>query len=190
VFCIENSHDSCFSDDSDEPSGNLIHLPRRLLAGTACKKVKRVRTAAGKREENDSSDEDDDLDSQATGGWSRKDPALVGSKIPDFSTIELPEDVVEAAQGYNAYDYYKLFQPDSYAEMVVEQSKLYGGQKDLLKAAAQVDLDTYRYILLNIYCIFLFRSKFITCLLYLHKSTVFLLCLHVSVTVTFCHQVH
>jgi hypothetical protein len=68
VFGVENSHDSCFLDDSDEPSGNLIHLPRCLLAGTACKKVNRTRIVAGKWEEDDSRDEAGDLGSQAAGG--------------------------------------------------------------------------------------------------------------------------
>ncbi len=160
MFGVENSHYSCFSDDSDEPFGNPIHLPRRLLAGTACKKVKRARTTAGKQEEDDRIDEDDDV-GKTTGGWSLKDPALVGSKIPDFSTTELPKDVVEGAQGYNAYDYYELFRSNSYAEMVVKQSKLYGGQKDLLKAPTQVDLDTYRYITLIIYFSVYFHSDYL-----------------------------
>jgi hypothetical protein len=54
---------------------------------------------------------------------------------------------VEASQGYNDYEYYKLFQLDSYPEIVVEPSKLCSGQKDLLKASAQVNLDTYRQII-------------------------------------------
>ncbi len=49
---------------------------------------------------------------------------------------------MEASQSYNAYEYYKLFQLDSYPEIVVEPSKLCNGQKDLLKASAQVNLDT------------------------------------------------
>jgi hypothetical protein len=51
---------------------------------------------------------------------------------------------VEASQGYNAYEYFKLFQLDSYPEIVVEPSKLCSGQKDPMKASAQVNLGTYR----------------------------------------------
>jgi hypothetical protein len=133
------------SDDSDEPAGKVLHLPRRLLAAGAHKKVKRAKISTGRLvQEADTSD--DDIEDQETDreSWSRKNPQLVGTNIPDFSKLELPDEVVASIGNYNAYDFYKLFQTEDYAKMVVEQSQLYGGQKDLLRAAAQVNIDTYR----------------------------------------------
>lgn len=38
-----------------------------------------------------------------------------------------------------------MFQPDTFVDQVVEQSKLYAGQNDMQKAAAAVNSDIYRY---------------------------------------------
>lgn len=129
-----------YADASDEPTGELVHLPRNLLGGNAQKRIKRRRALAGTVDQETSSDEEDML----TNNWKRRDPGLVGSKVPDIIRPELPPEVIEAAASYNAYDYYKLFQPDSFVDTVVEQSKLYGGQKDMAKQAEMVNVNTYR----------------------------------------------
>jgi hypothetical protein len=133
------------SDDSDEPAGKILHLPRRLLAAAAQKKVKRAKTGAGRQEQEDNTSDEDIDDQEAGRSWSQKNPQLVGTKIPEFAKMVLPDEVIASIDDYNAYDFYKLFQPESFAKMVVDQSRLYGGQKDLLKAASQVNLDVYRY---------------------------------------------
>jgi hypothetical protein len=45
----------------------------------------------------------------------------------------------------SAYDYYRLFQSDSFANEVVYQSRLYAVQKGYNKALEQLSRDTYRY---------------------------------------------
>jgi hypothetical protein len=49
-----------------------------------------------------------------------------------------------AGLGTNAYDYYKLFQSDSFVTEIVYQSKLYAVQKGYQKSVDQVTSDTYR----------------------------------------------
>lgn len=92
----------------------------------------------------DHSDDEEEMAEGRGRPWKKKDPGLVGSKIPEFKKADVPDELTAAAANYTAYDYYKLFQPNEYAEMVVEQSKLYGGQKDMLRQASMVDMDTYR----------------------------------------------
>lgn len=87
----------------------------------------------------------ENIEAGRTGNWSQKDPELVGSRIPSRQKPILSEEIVAAARNWDtAYDYYKLFQPDSFADHVVEQSILYAGQHDMQKAAAAVDRDIYR----------------------------------------------
>lgn len=95
-------------------------------------------------EEDARSSDDEDVQADLQGAWVRRDPVLVGSNISDFKKPELSPEFIATAAGYTAYDFYKKFQPDEFAELVVDQSKLYGGQTDNLKAAAQVNVDTYR----------------------------------------------
>jgi hypothetical protein len=116
-----------------------------MLAGKAQKRVRRRRAAAGTQEQElNSTDEEDGGGDVVQRTWSKKNPRLVGSKIPDFERRELPAEIVTAAKDYDAYEYYKLFQPDDYVEKILEQSLLYAGQKDLQKAAANISMDTYR----------------------------------------------
>lgn len=115
------------------------------MAGRAHRRVKRAHATAGLHEQGEGSSDEEGGDVPGmTGSWSKKDPRLVGSKIPPLEKLELPEAVVAEAANYTAYDYYKLFQPDSFVEQVLEQSRLYGGQKDLHKAVASVNMNTYR----------------------------------------------
>jgi hypothetical protein len=134
------------NDDPDEPSGDIGHLPKALLKGTAEKKVRlRKRQKAAAELEDGGSDEDDDVIVQVSSApWTKKDPGLVGKDIPEYPEIILPENVIAACAAFDVYDYYKLFQPDEFAEMVVKESKLYAGQQDLHKTGDLVNLDTYR----------------------------------------------
>ena len=138
-----NSAETLYADASDEPTGDLVHLPRNLLHGNAQKRTKRRRATAGTRDREEASSDEEDSP-VVTGSWKKQDPGLIGSKVPDLILPELPPEVVEAAATYTAYDYYKLFKPSSFMDTIVEQSKLYGGQKDMLRQAELVNVNTYR----------------------------------------------
>ncbi len=113
------------SDDPDEPSGDIGHLPKALLKGTAEKKVRlRKRQKVGAELEDGNSDEDEDVVVHVSSApWTKKDPVLVGKDIPDNPEIILPENVITACAAFDVYDYYKLFQPDEFAAMVVKESR-------------------------------------------------------------------
>ncbi len=118
-----------------------------MLGGQAQKR-KKTKAAVGNRLEAKSgdSDNDEDFNVEVNRQWSKKDPGLVGSRTPNYvEPPMLPADVIAAASTSTAYEYYKLFQPDSFAAEIVEQSRLYGGQKDLLRAAGDVNVNTYRF---------------------------------------------
>jgi hypothetical protein len=137
----------CFTDDSDEPTGEVRHLPRRLLNVRAEAK-KRKRSGIGnktRRLEADESDEEDGDTPPAVGEWSRKNPGLVGTQVPDFIKPVLAAEDSEKLENLNsAYDFYKLFQSDSFANEIVYQSRLYAVQKSYNKALEQLSRDTYR----------------------------------------------
>jgi hypothetical protein len=78
--------------------------------------------------------------------WSRRDPALVGSKIPTFiKPVMTLEDKEKLEILSTAFDYYKLFQPDSFVREIVYQSRLYAVQKNHKKAMESLNSHTYRY---------------------------------------------
>jgi hypothetical protein len=143
-----SSTDVFSSDDSDEPTGEVRHLPRRLLNVRAEAK-KRKRSDIGnktRRLEADESGEEDSGDGMLPGQWSHKNPGLVGTKIPAFVKPVLAAEDREKLESLNsAYDYYRLFQSDSFANEVVYQSRLYAVQKGYNKALEQLSRDTYRY---------------------------------------------
>lgn len=135
-------------DDSDDPEGLVRHLPRRLLKAGAQKRTKK-RSAVGNRLEAASSDEDDDDDGDAreVGNWSRKKLGTVGSKVPEFvKPVPSGEELekLELLKTASAYEFYKEFQPDSFAEEIVYQSRLYAVQKDKKQALDTMSLDSYR----------------------------------------------
>jgi len=157
-----------FSDDSDAPSGNIKHLPRRLLASSAeasrRRKVrvgnKRFRTEAGAVA--GAAGDTEDLVEQGTGNvWQKRDPGLVGSKIPPYQKPVLSQETQETFDSItSAYQYYKLFQPDRFAEEIVYQSRLYAVQKDFSnKTKEYLTMDNYRY------CYSLYRYLFYCSLL-------------------------
>ncbi len=77
--------------------------------------------------------------------WSREDPNLVGSKIPDFVQPELSQEDKETLQSANkAYDFYKIFSPDSWLNEIVHQSRLYAVQKGRIKQLNMLTRDTIR----------------------------------------------
>lgn len=82
--------------------------------------------------------------SQGPQDYTKVDPGLVGSKVPDYLRPVLTDD--ESSQLENlstSYDYYKLFQPDIFVNDVVYQSRLYGVQKSF-RNLSFVTKDTYR----------------------------------------------
>jgi hypothetical protein len=93
------------------------------------------------------SDSDEEHEAEASGGqWSRKNPGLLGSNVPAFikPVLSVTDSDQLAGLGTNAYDYYKLFQSDSFVTEIVYQSKLYAVQKGDQKSVDQVTSDTYR----------------------------------------------
>ena len=66
----------------------------------------------------------------------------------------------------SAMELYKLFQPDKFAEEIVNQSRLYAVQKNKKQALDIMSVDTYRYQYTFIpYCI-LFVSVFLFLVFY------------------------
>lgn len=141
---------SYFLDDSDEPTGLVRHLPRRLL-GAQAEKRKRKSSGIGNRlsrleADGDNDSNDDEVMEPEQGQWSHRDPALVGTKIPPFIKPVLSVEDRETFESLStAFDWYKLFQPDTFAEEIVYQSKLYALQKDHKKAMEYLSRDAYRY---------------------------------------------
>ena len=79
--------------------------------------------------------------------WSKKDPGLVGTKIPEYVKPELSEEDKEMLQSlHTAYDFYKVFSPDSYINEVVHQSRLYAVQKGHEKQLNSLTKDKIRYV--------------------------------------------
>jgi hypothetical protein len=134
-------------DDSDEPEGLVRHLPTRLLKAGAQKRTKKW-SAIGNRLEAATSDEEENDDVQEvreTGNWSRQNSDMVGSRVSVWvKPVMTAENSDMLADLSSAYDYYKLFQPASFAEEVVYQSKLYAVQKDKKQAFEVMNIDTYR----------------------------------------------
>jgi DNA excision repair protein ERCC-6 len=70
---------------------------------------------------------------------------MVGSRVPVWvKPVMTAENSDMLANLSSAYDYYKLFQPASFAEEIVYQSKLYAVQKDKKQALEVMNIDTYR----------------------------------------------
>ncbi len=95
-------------------------------------------------------------------------PYLVGSRIPEYVKPELSEDDKAKLLGlHGAYDFYKVFSPDSWMNEVVNQSRLYAVQKGhnkhlpmLTKRQNQVSEEIAKYVNLcfNFLCLH-FRKK-------------------------------
>lgn len=113
----------CFClDDSDNPSGLVSHLPRRLLAGQAQRRQRK--RAATNREalEADSSDEEEEPPIDP-GKFTKKNPGLLGSRIPPFQQVDKSPEDQELLKGLStALDFYKLFQPDEFVDQVRKKS--------------------------------------------------------------------
>jgi hypothetical protein len=77
--------------------------------------------------------------------WSQEDPNLVGSQIPDFVQPELSQEDKETLHSANkAYNFYKIFSPDSWLNEIVHQSRLYAVQKGRIKQLNMLTRDTIR----------------------------------------------
>lgn len=137
-----------FLDDSDEPAGLVDHLPRRLLAVEPEERVRRRSGIGGKgallgrgvRLEADIISSDNDEEDRSTASqqvsmtndhqWKRKNPDMVGTCTPSFVKPVLSTEHQEKLQNCKtAFDYYKIFNDDTFAEDTVYQSKLYANQK-------------------------------------------------------------
>ena len=139
------------SDDSDNPEGVVDHLPRRILGGPAS--VNKKRRASNKRRlEADSDEEGEGQARQPRPAvqrqeriWNKTNSGMVGSKVPEFIKPVLSADDQHKLDDLaSAYDFYKLFQPDSFANEIVYQSRLYALQKGYTKSLESLSQDTYR----------------------------------------------
>ena len=73
------------------------------------------------------------------------DPDLVGTRIPAFvKPILSNEDQETLSSLSTAYDYYKLYQSDSFVNEAVHQSRLYAEQKGYRKQMEVLSRDSYR----------------------------------------------
>ena len=133
-----------FSDDSDDPSGLLVRLPRRLLNGKGQIRQRRKGPAKKLEPVNHYDSEEEELASKYVAEWTDKDHGRLGSNIPAFVEPPLTYDPAMFDTLSSAYDYYKLFQPDTWAREVIHQSQLYGVHKHHLKNCTDIDLDLYR----------------------------------------------
>ena len=76
--------------------------------------------------------------------WSSLDTGMVGSKVPDYERPILDVDRQAILDGRkSAYDYYKLYQPSTFAEEIVYQSRQYAVQKDIINSHL-ITLDNLR----------------------------------------------
>lgn len=135
------------SDNSDAPTGLPTHLPRRLLGGRAHKTIRG--RAATNREvlvTADSDSEEEEPAFENNRPWITTNCGLVGSNIPPFTKPVMPDADRQQLEGLSkAYEFYKLFQPDSFVnEVVVPQSKLYAVQENLKQAGGSMNADNYR----------------------------------------------
>lgn len=102
-------------------------------------------------EADEDEDEDDDGAVEAnniSGQWSRRDLGRVGSRIPVYAKPQLDEEDEERMEHLktaSAMELYKQFQPDTFAEEIVYQSKLYAVQKNKKQALDIMSVNTYRY---------------------------------------------
>ncbi len=97
-------------------------------------------------EAGDTSSDDEDVPVQRQWQqWSKVNPYLVGSKIPEYVKPELSEDDKAKLQGLDgAYDFYKVFSPDSWMNEVINQSCLYAMQKGHNKHLPMLTKDKIR----------------------------------------------
>ncbi len=101
--------------------------------------------APGMENGDTSSDEEDVPVQRQWQQWSKVNPYLVGSKIPEYVKPELSEDDKAKLQGlHGAYDFYKVFSPDSWMNEVVNQSRLYAVQKGHNKHLPMLTKDKIR----------------------------------------------
>lgn len=108
-----------FLDDSDDPTGKMDHLPRRILSAMGQRKKKMVKRKGKVNMGAETEDEEEAEPANSRADWSRKDPAKVGSRVRDWVKPTADEAAGDSlAELTSAYDFYKLFQSDSYVEQV------------------------------------------------------------------------
>ena len=93
-----------------------ISAKRSRMSGFICRTKTRVGDTNGVEELN-------------VAGWSKDNPGLIGGQIPQFEKPELSYADKTKLEGCStAYDFYKIFNPDSFAKTVIYQSILYAEQ--------------------------------------------------------------
>ena len=79
------------------------------------------------------------------GDWVHSDPGRVGSKVPPFIKPPMKEeDKIKLESCKSAYDFYKLFSPDTYVNNVIYQTKLYCVQSNLNRLLDRISPEAYR----------------------------------------------
>ncbi len=137
------------SDDSDFPDGLIHHFPRRILESGAQVR-KRKRSSIGGRNRRLEADEEDLVPSEPKRpplirSWVRDSPNLVGSKVPEYVKPIIDVDTQSKLENTNtAFEFYRHFQPESFVNEIIYQSKLYAVQKGHTKSLEKISLNTYR----------------------------------------------
>ena len=150
------------SDDSDNPSSCAQHLPRRLLGGQgeavvlSGKRKKKVGLGKRKRRMGEDDTEEEEVPPVAAAArvqitknierdWTTEDTGMVGSKVPKFEKPGLSAADQEKIESCNtAFDYYKLFNTDSFLNNTIYQSRLYAVQKQKEKHMPNLNVNTLR----------------------------------------------
>jgi hypothetical protein len=116
-----------FLDDSDNPTGKVDHLPRRILSAIGERRKRRKKRKGRVQVDADTEDEEEPAAENIRAAWSRTDPGKVGSRVRDWVKPTVVGDGFgdeDSLAGLTtAYDFYKLFQSDAYVEQVIFQAR-------------------------------------------------------------------
>jgi hypothetical protein len=131
---------------------NCVFFSKRFWSKNLTIKTNRTKKRSGigskapGMEARDTSSDDEDVPVQRQQQqWSKVNPYLVGSKIPEYVKPELSEDDKAKLLGlHGVYDFYKVFSPDSWMNEVVNQSRLYDVQKGHNKHLPMLTKDKIR----------------------------------------------
>ena len=72
--------------------------------------------------------------------WGRTDPSLVGTNIPPYqSPVFSDSDLEKLEEAQSALDYYELFQPQSFLNYVVSESRTYAVSRGMESKIEQIN---------------------------------------------------
>jgi hypothetical protein len=94
------------------------HLPRRILSAVGERRKRRLKRKDRIRVDADVENDLDDVAENISANWSKTDTGKVGSKVRDWVKPDGAGAGDSLAELTSAYDFYKLFQSDSYVEQV------------------------------------------------------------------------